>query len=425
MIVVGNWFGCVVPWRAARESCPYPVEVTVAKQVATKSKSVASKGSAKSSSLGAKGKPSGPSKDRSKDRGPVKAPAKPAKALVKKMEVKKVLPKKPEPKKPIAKKPDIKKPDTKKPDLKKLDIKKAGTAKPEAKKLEAKKPVVAPKSVAPKSVPAKVELKPQPGKGMTKVGPGPGPGVGTSAGAATSGVTGAVKAGVKPGAIVDAKALANGPAKGPTNGLAKVEPKKAVVPLGKTDVKAPPKRMKPPVVPVMPAGIGRLLDPNNPIRKPLIPSGPRAAHVKPLGSRVTEAASGEPAVAVKTNLSPEQLEEFRQLLIKKRQQLIGDITGMESDALRSESGSLSNMPSQMGEQGSEAYDQSLSLNIAASERKLLREIEDALKRIADGTYGICELSLKPIKIERLRELPWARHSMEAARELERMSMRKF
>jgi RNA polymerase-binding protein DksA len=232
------------------------------------------------------------------------------------------------------------------------------------------------------------------------------------------------KVAAKPPLKVDPKAATKPAAKVDPKAPVKPEPKKAVVPLGKTDVKAPPKKMKPPVVPVMPPGIGRLMD-SGIVRKPLIPSGPKAAHVKPLGSHVGDGVSAEPQPVVKTNLSAEQLEEFKQLLLKKRQQLVGDITGMENEALRAGSGSLSNMPSHLAEQGSEAYDQSLSLNLAAADRKLLREIDDALQRIEEGTYGICELSLKPIKIERLRELPWARHSMEAARELERQSMRKF
>lgn len=311
---------------------------------------------------------------------------------------KKPAPAKPKPAaKPPAKaapKPKAAKPQAKKPAPKPVaKVAAKSPAKPVAK--VAAKPVakVEPKKAAPAAkTPAKVDPKAAAGKPVAKVDP---------------------KAAAKAPAKVDPKAPAGKP-----------EPKKAVVPLGKTDVKAPPKKMKPPVVPVMPPGIGRLMDAGV-VRKPLIPSGPKAAHVKPLGSHVGDGAPTEPQPVVKTNLSPEQLEEFKQLLLKKRQQLVGDITGMENEALRAGSGSLSNMPSHLAEQGSEAYDQSLSLNLAAADRKLLREIDDALKRIEEGTYGICELSLKPIKIERLRELPWARHSMEAARELERQSMRKF
>jgi RNA polymerase-binding transcription factor DksA len=76
----------------------------------------------------------------------------------------------------------------------------------------------------------------------------------------------------------------------------------------------------------------------------------------------------------------------------------------------------------MAEQGSDAAGQSLSLDLAAADRRLIKEIDDALQRIESGTYGVCELTGKPIKIERLEELPWARYSIEAARELERRSV---
>ena len=92
---------------------------------------------------------------------------------------------------------------------------------------------------------------------------------------------------------------------------------------------------------------------------------------------------------------------------------------MENEALRSKSGSLSHLPQHLADQGSESYERTLSLNLAATDRQLLREIDDALERIADRVYGICELTDKPISKERLAELPWARYSIEAARQMER------
>ena len=59
----------------------------------------------------------------------------------------------------------------------------------------------------------------------------------------------------------------------------------------------------------------------------------------------------------------------------------------------------------------------LALDLAAADRKLIKEIDDAIKRVDNGTFGICELTGKPIKAERLEELPWARYTIEAAREL--------
>ncbi|MCX5690301.1 MAG: TraR/DksA C4-type zinc finger protein [Planctomycetota bacterium] len=185
----------------------------------------------------------------------------------------------------------------------------------------------------------------------------------------------------------------------------------------------PIKRPKaPPPVTQMPPGMGRLMDPKNPIRKPLIPSGPKAAAMRPLGAHGNEQAE-IPKIDGKSPFNKRELERYRAMLIRKRAELVGDINTMESEALRGQSGSMSNSPNHMAEQGSEAYDQALSLDLAAADRKLIREIDDALERIKDGTYGLCQMTGNPIKPDRLEELPWARYSIEAARELERQAMR--
>jgi RNA polymerase-binding transcription factor DksA len=185
----------------------------------------------------------------------------------------------------------------------------------------------------------------------------------------------------------------------------------------------PIKRPKaPPPVTQMPPGMGRLMDPKNPIRKPLIPSGPKAAAMRPLGAHGHE--QPEPAkIDGKSPFNKRELERYRLMLVRKRAELVGDVHTMESEALRGQSGSMSNSPNHMAEQGSEAYDQALSLDLAAADRKLIREIDDALERIKDGTYGLCQMTGNPIKPDRLEELPWARYSIEAARELERQAMR--
>lgn len=186
----------------------------------------------------------------------------------------------------------------------------------------------------------------------------------------------------------------------------------------------PPKKVKVPVTAasIMPPGVGPLIDPKSPHRRPLIPSGPKATAGRALGQHGGPEDEA-PRPEVKTHLSPKELDHFRQLLIRKRAELVGDIADMERTALKAESGSLSNMPSHIAEQGSDASEQSLSLDLAAADRKLIREIDDALKRIENQTYGVCEISGKPIKAERLEELPWARYSIEAAREIERHTMR--
>lgn len=157
---------------------------------------------------------------------------------------------------------------------------------------------------------------------------------------------------------------------------------------------------------------GNLLGPGSPIRRPLIPSGPTAT--KPISYGDGADLSGK-----KSPFAKKDLARFRALLLAKRSELIGDVKNMEQEALRSNAGSLSNLPQHMADQGSDAYDQALALDLAAVDRRLIKEIDDALKRIESGTYGLCELTGKPIKLERLEEIPWARHSIEAAREMER------
>jgi RNA polymerase-binding transcription factor DksA len=203
----------------------------------------------------------------------------------------------------------------------------------------------------------------------------------------------------KPAAAKETEA-AGGDKKAPRKGITIVNPKPAKKP------KAPPVQF--------PSLGGPLIGPGSPVRKPLIASGPNAP--PPNASLASD--GGKPK---KSPFDKRQLAKFKAILLRKRAELAGDVATMENEALMGQSGSLSHLPQHMAEQGSDAYGQSLSLDLAAADRRLIREIDDALARIEAGTYGICELTGKPIRAERLEELPWARYSIEAARELERRS----
>jgi RNA polymerase-binding protein DksA len=118
-------------------------------------------------------------------------------------------------------------------------------------------------------------------------------------------------------------------------------------------------------------------------------------------------------------LNARDLEHFRGLLLDKRRELVGDMSQMEREALRSASGTnLSNLPLHMADMGTDNYEQEFTLGLVEKERILLREINQALAKIQDGTYGICEGTGKPISKARLEAQPWARHSIEYARQRE-------
>ena len=126
-----------------------------------------------------------------------------------------------------------------------------------------------------------------------------------------------------------------------------------------------------------------------------------------------EAKSRKPR---KSRLSETDLAEFRDLLLRKRSQVLHAIDSLETESLRRDSGDTSHMPIHMADVGSDVFEQDLHLSISASERTLIREIDAALHRIADGLYGICEVSGKAIRKTRLRAKPWARMNIDSARE---------
>jgi DnaK suppressor protein len=73
----------------------------------------------------------------------------------------------------------------------------------------------------------------------------------------------------------------------------------------------------------------------------------------------------------------------------------------------------------MADMGTDNYEQEFTLTLVETDRKLLREINHALAKIQNGTYGICEGTGKPITKARLEAQPWARYSIEYAKQMER------
>lgn len=121
---------------------------------------------------------------------------------------------------------------------------------------------------------------------------------------------------------------------------------------------------------------------------------------------------------IRTQLKKQDLIHFRDLLMNKLQEILGDVDWIENEALRKSrqdsTGDLSTMPIHMADLGTDNYEQEFSLGLMDSERKLVQEILAALKRISLGTYGICEGTGEPIPRARLEANPWARYCVEYA-----------
>lgn len=104
------------------------------------------------------------------------------------------------------------------------------------------------------------------------------------------------------------------------------------------------------------------------------------------------------------------------MLLHKRAEILGDVSTLQNEALNSNrqdaAGDLSSMPIHMADLGSDNYELEFTLGLIEGERAILKEIDEALERIREGSYGLCLATGKPIGKARLRAKPWARFCYE-------------
>ena len=142
-----------------------------------------------------------------------------------------------------------------------------------------------------------------------------------------------------------------------------------------------------------------------------------------VGDATSQVEVGPPSESqlkkVKTGLSRKDLMQYKQLLLGKRDELLGDVASLETE-IQNSGGNLSNVPLHMADVGSDNYEQEFTLGLVASERQMLREIDEALIRITGHYYGVCLETAQPISRSRLDAKPWAKYCIEVAREKERL-----
>lgn len=128
-----------------------------------------------------------------------------------------------------------------------------------------------------------------------------------------------------------------------------------------------------------------------------------------------------PAKPVKVKMTP-FLEKQLERLLQLRDSLLDSMSGVAKDTLRSraEGSEASAFGMHQADAGSDAYDRDFALSLLSQEQDALYEIEEALKRIQGGTYGVCEMSGKPIAHARLEALPFARYTVECQAQYEKM-----
>jgi RNA polymerase-binding transcription factor DksA len=161
------------------------------------------------------------------------------------------------------------------------------------------------------------------------------------------------------------------------------------------------------------------------IEKPAKPNHIKAASLADiLGFNPKKAKSPE---ALAEDEVPEKFRRFYKLLIDLRNHLTAGIELHSEETLKrsakDDAGDLSSYGQHMADAGTDTFDRDFALSLVSSEQEALSEIEAAIQRIRDGTYGTCEITQKPIAKDRLLAVPFTRYSAEAQKNLERNRLR--
>jgi RNA polymerase-binding protein DksA len=115
---------------------------------------------------------------------------------------------------------------------------------------------------------------------------------------------------------------------------------------------------------------------------------------------------------LKKKFNKKELAEFKKLILKRKQEILDDIKHIAEDTLKKSqkeaSGDISGYTYHMADVATDTYDREFSLGLASNERDFLYELDDALKKTEDGTFGICEGCKTLITKTRLKAVPYAK-----------------
>jgi RNA polymerase-binding protein DksA len=118
-------------------------------------------------------------------------------------------------------------------------------------------------------------------------------------------------------------------------------------------------------------------------------------------------------------LTQNELQVFRNKLLFMLSQVKNDVTEMANKVLHQDNGELSNVPLHMADIGSDNFEKEFTISLAEAGANAIPQIEAALERIKEGTYGICDECHQPIAKARLKAIPYAHLCIHCASELEK------
>ena len=160
-----------------------------------------------------------------------------------------------------------------------------------------------------------------------------------------------------------------------------------------------------------------------PAKKAVVKKKPRARNNHKVGAATTAAVLGLAATPAKRAAQKRKATKLakggkwgkqKQLLLGLRDRLTEQRNGLAKESAKE----MESYGVHMADSGTDNFDRDFNLSLLSADQDVIYEIEEALKRIEKGTYGMCEITGKAIPQTRLNAIPWARFRVDAQTELE-------
>ncbi len=117
----------------------------------------------------------------------------------------------------------------------------------------------------------------------------------------------------------------------------------------------------------------------------------------------------------KDQLDKKTLQRFKKILLKEREEIIGEVKQIHESSKEMGQDGIQDI----GDEAANIYNKQILLSLSENQRAWLQEIDEALDRIASGTYGICEECGGPIGLKRLEVRPVAKYCVPCKTKLEK------
>lgn len=116
-------------------------------------------------------------------------------------------------------------------------------------------------------------------------------------------------------------------------------------------------------------------------------------------------------------LKKSEINEFKKRLLEMRRQMLKVLEGAEAEVKKPDE--ATGYSQHQADQGTDDFDRTIGLELTHQEIDILKQVDRALEKIEEGTYGICDLSGEEIPIRRLDAMPYANLTVQAKEKLER------